>query len=422
MTNNFNIIEFAGLSDERPWELQQPTPTDLRAIVIGTDLPSMEAVTKAIATYIGDSIEVEAIEPPSKDVPWAARVRVEGLPTDVILWVEPLNEPAREAAEIEAGCVLALQTMLHTGDPLTHFSNLMRLLAGADLNIHSICDLPTGRWFPQDILEQVFVSDEVEPPEEILWITRLVEAPEDAEPEERCAWVSTHGLTRCGRVELEMLGVCAIYSSEAVHIVDGLAALTLETSLPPAGQPMSLGSNLLVSLMPCDNAIAMLKEDMPGREDRNIPTVVIASSDATSVYPKDAVETLHQGDTAVVRTMRSTERSAKLAQDNWELLLKASSQIGESEHAGCMVQIPWEQTDNEEAPREYLWFRVVEVLGNEVVGELAHQPSIVTTLTEGQKETITVQDITDWVLMTPVGPMGPGDADAIDEFLTQFKN
>ncbi|HIA71505.1 MAG TPA: DUF2314 domain-containing protein [Phycisphaerales bacterium] len=420
MTNNFNILEFAGLSDERPWELHKPTPTDLRAVLESAELPTMESVMKAIATYIGEAIEAEPVEPPSQEIPWATRVRIEGLPTDILLWVEPLNDSAREAADINTGCVLALQTVLHSGDPLTHFSNLMRLLAGAELNVHSICDLPTGRWFPKNILEQVFVDDTIEPPEEILWITRLVEAPEGVEPEDRWAWVSTHGLTRCGRFELEMLGVCAIYVSEAVQIVDGLAALTLETSLPPAGQPMSLGSNLLVSLLPCKDAIDMLTKEMPGFEDRDTPSVVISSSDASLVYPHDALLTLHAGETAVIQTLRSTERSAKLAQDNWDLLLKTASQIGENEHAGCMVQVPWAQIDDDEAPREYLWFRIVEVNGKEVVGELAHEPDIVKNLSEGQKETIAKTDITDWVLMTPVGPMGPADADAINEFLEQF--
>lgn len=422
MTNDFNIIEFAGLSEERPWELQQPTPTDLRAVVVGTNLPTSEEVTKAFATYVGEAIEADSVEPPSEEIPWATRVRIEGLPTDCILWVEPLNEQAREAAEIDSGYVLALQTVLHCGDPLTHFSNLMRLLAGAELGVHSICDLATGRWFPQEILDQVFVQDDVEPPEEILWITRLVEAPEDKEPEDRWAWVSTHGLTRCGRAELEMFGVSAIYASEAVHIVDGLAALTLETSLPPAGQPMSLGSNLLVSLMSCKDALGMLTDEMPGLEDRNTPSVAICSSDATSVSPHDALTILHLGETAVIRTLRSTERSAKLAQDNWELLLTTATHIGDNEHAGCLVQVPWSQADDEKAPREYLWFRVIEVNGEEVVAELAHEPDLVTTLSEGQKETIAKTDVTDWVLMTPVGPMGPGDADAINDFLEQFKS
>ena len=421
MTNDFNIIEFAGLSDERPWELSQPTPTDLRAVIAGLNLPTVEDVVQALATYAGENIEAESVEPPSEEIPWATRVRIEGLPTDCILWVEPLNEQTREAAQIDEGYVLALQTVLHSGDPLTHFSNLMRLLAGADLGVYSICDLPTGRWFPHDILEQVFIQDEIEPPEEVLWITRLVEAPEDVEPEDRWAWVSTHGLTRCGRVELEMFGVCAIYSSQAVQIVDGLAALTLETSLPPTGQPMSLGSNLLVSVMPCKDVLSRLTDEMPGLEDRNTPSVAVCNSDATSICPYDALTTLHKGETAVIKTLRSTERSAKMAQDNWELLLRTATQIGESEHAGCLVQVPWSKADDEDAPREYLWFRIVEVNGDSVTGELAHDPSFANSVSEGHQEIIEKTDVTDWVLMTPVGPMGTSDADAINDFLEQFK-
>ncbi|MBC8201653.1 MAG: DUF2314 domain-containing protein, partial [Planctomycetes bacterium] len=115
-------------------------------------------------------------------------------------------------------------------------------------------------------------------------------------------------------------------------------------------------------------------------------------------------------------------RSATIAQNTWSRLLQAASQIGQSEHAGCLVQVPWEHAKDESEQREYLWFRVVEVREAEVIGELAHVPDLVTTLREGQKETITKQDITDWILLTPVGPMGPSDIDAINSFLTQFKS
>jgi uncharacterized protein YegJ (DUF2314 family) len=421
MTNDFNIIEFAGLSDERPWELEQATPTDLRAVIPGEQITSMEDVGKAIASFVGETIEAEEVEPPSDEILWAMRARVIGLPADCMIWVEQLNKATLEAAEIESGWVLALQTVLHSGDPLTHFSNLMRLLGGIDLPVHSVCDLPTGRWFPKDIIKSVFVDDEIEPPEEILWITRLVEAPEGGDPEDCWSWVSTHGLTRCGRAELEMFGVPAVLSSEAVHLVDGLAALTLETALPPEGQPISLGSDLLVSLMSCKKAMCFLKEGMPGHKDRKTPSVVIASHDGVAVYPNDALNTLHLGETAVMKTLRSTNRRSLLAKTQWSLLVKTATHIGESEHAACLVQVPWANTEDEDAPREYLWFRVVEANTSSVTGELAHKPALVTSLKEKHREEIKPDEITDWVLMTPVGPMGPGDAEAIDEFLEQFK-
>jgi len=422
MTNSFNILDFAGISKERPWELQQPHPTDLRAVVATEHVPTADEIGTLLATFVGEAIEAEEIDSPATEIPWTMRVRIVGLPTDFVLWVEPLNEAARKEAKIESGWVLALQTVLHPGGPLTHFSNVMRLLAGVDLDIHSICDISTGRWFPRAILESVFIQSETEPPEEVLWITRLVEAPENGDPEDRWAWITTHGLTRCGRVELEMLGVPAVLSSEAVHIVDGLAALTLESPLPPEGEVISLGSQLLISLMPCDQAIKRLSDPMPGRENRDVPSVVIAASDGTMVYPHDVLDTLRGEDTAVAKTLRSTKRKAVMARDQWGVLLRAAQHIGESEHAACMIQIPWSNVEDEEAPREYLWFRVVETNQDSVVGELAHVPQYATSLPEGHREEVNSEDVTDWVLLTPIGPMGPDDAEAIDEFLSQFTN
>ena len=420
MDEGFNILEFAGLAEDRPWELSEPQPTDLRAVVAVKECPTLENVGKAIASFVGEPIDAERVDPPENDIPWAMRARIVGLPTDVLVWTEPLNAASSEATDLKAGWVLALQTMLHAGDPLTHFSNLMRLLAGSELHVHSICDLATGRWFPRSILDRVFVQDELAAPEEVLWITRLSESPNNAEPEERWAWISTHGLVRCGRTELEMLGVPAVLSSEAVCLVDGIAGLTLETPLAPAGKIISLGPKLFVSTMGCDQAVSMLDDIMPGRGDRDVPSVAIVNPDSKSVCPIDALNTLRIGDVPIPKTLRSTTRSATLARNRWDVLLRSASQIGTSEHATCMVQVPWSHTKDEDSPREYLWFRVVEVHGQSIVGELAHQPQYVTTLEDGHREDVTSEDITDWMLMTPVGPMGPSDADAINDFLDQF--
>ena len=64
MTSEFNILEFAGLSKDSPWELPEPHPTDLRAVVTTKNPPSMEDVTQQIATFVGETIEAEFIQPP----------------------------------------------------------------------------------------------------------------------------------------------------------------------------------------------------------------------------------------------------------------------------------------------------------------------------------------------------------------------
>jgi len=422
MVNDFNILEFAGLNDDKPWELKEPTPTDLRAVVLGDSPCSIEELGACVANVVGDTIEAEEIEPPGDDVSWALRVRIQDAPTDIVFWIEQLSEATKAESKVDSGWILALQTVLHPGDPLTHLSNLIRLFGSMELPVHSVCDIATGRWFPKDSIQKVFIDSDIEPPEEILWITRLVEAPEHVEPEDRWAWISTHGLNRCGRVELEMFGVPGGVSTEAVHLVDGLAPLTLETALPPEGQPISLGSQLLVSLMPCNQALNMLEEGMPGLEDHNIPTVAITAPDGAKVFPEHALLTLQQGGTSIMKTLRSTNRQSLHAQNTWDLLVSAVHQIGNSEHAACLAQVPWANTDDPDSPREYLWFTVEEATDTHVVGLLAHTPALVTTLEEGHRETILKEDLSDWIVLTPVGPLGPSESESILAFLDQFNN
>lgn len=416
MKNDFNLQEFAGLTEDFTWELEQPTPTDLRFVIESSTLV-MEEVGKQLASFVGESIEAEEIDSPDGDIEWTMRARINGLPTDLVIWVEPLNDAIRDSSEVTEGCVLAVQTILYSGDPLTHFSNLMRLFGAIDVHLHSVCDLSTGRWFSKEIVDSVFVQDTFEPPESVLWITRVVEGPDANEPEERWAWITTHGLSRCGRVELEMLGVPAPLSSEAVQLVDGLAALTLETQLPPTGQPVALGSEISLSILPRNEAMKLVTNEMPRGTINDSQTAVMVHHDGTSICPIEALQSMRSGNTSIIKSQRSTSRQANIAQSQWDTLIKAAEHIGESDHATCLVQVPWSNSEDEDSPHEYLWFRVVKVGKNGVIGELAHKPSEVTSLIEGHREQLISSDVTDWVVMTPVGPMGPLDAESIEEFL-----
>jgi uncharacterized protein YegJ (DUF2314 family) len=166
----------------------------------------------------------------------------------------------------------------------------------------------------------------------------------------------------------------------------------------------------------------MLEKQMPGTEIRTIPSTSIVSPDGATICPEDALNALREGGTAVSKTTRYTKMQAALARSTWDLLLEAVVQIGESEHAACLVQVPWTNTEDENSPSEYLWFRVIKVESPTIIGSLAHTPKFAVSLSEGHEEKLSIDDVTDWVVMTPVGPMGPSDSEAIAEFLSQFTN
>ncbi len=416
MSHEFDILAFSGLSAGASWILDEPVITEFR-IIFTEESFTPEEIAKAIANFAEEPIDVEWIE----ETPWAIRVRVPSLPTDVIFWKEALSDEVKSQQEVASGSMLAMQTKLHPADPLTHFTNLMRLFGSLPFGIHSICDIPTGRWYPKNVIEDLFFQD-FDAPEEVLWLTRLIEAPEDVEPEERWAWISTHGLERCGKVELEMLGVPAVLSTEAVHCVDGLAALTLEQDLPQVGQVFTIGHGLNLSLIEVPEALKMLSEDMPGHNDRHFRSAILTSENHSILCPLQTLELLRSSQTAIAKTRRSTNRRRELAHQNWEAFIEVAKNVGRGDHAACMVQVPWANNEESDAPREYLWFTVDSVNEQNIETTLAHQPHVVDTLNQGHQESFVRDDITDWVVLTPVGPLGPSDMESIELFTEQIQS
>ena len=423
MNNEFDILEFSGLKNQNGWSFEETFPTDLKVIFRTSAIPSAQAIGKAIANLADETIDIDSIpEEDGREFQWTIRVRINSLPADLILWPETLEQEMKEELGVDDGWVLSIQTALHPDDSLTHFANLFRLFGALPFELHSILDLPTGRCYPANVINELFINAEEEPPEEILWITRLIEAPMEAEPEKRWAWISTHGLNRCGRVELEMLGVPSALSTEAISCVDGMSALTFERALPATGKTVTIGFNLEVGIDKSENLLLKLADNMPGREKRDYPVACITSNNYHDPCPIEVLELLRAGHTSVARTKRFTQRQSAFARKEWKLFLSIAQMVGKSEHATCMIQVPWTKTGDEDGPREYLWFNVDKVNEERVAATLAHPPKFVNTIDAEHSDVFSVEDITDWVVMTPIGPLGPSDTEAINLFATQMQN
>jgi uncharacterized protein YegJ (DUF2314 family) len=137
-------------------------------------------------------------------------------------------------------------------------------------------------------------------------------------------------------------------------------------------------------------------------------------------FPADVVQRMRQGDATIARTMRSTRRRAVSARDTWDLVLTVARLIGQRDDAACLVQVPYAAEAGDDGRREHLWFRIVEQEGDGVIAELAHAPRVAQGLTPGHRETIVRDDITDWLVMTPIGPLGTDDIDAVHDFVDQL--
>lgn len=82
-------------------------------------------------------------------------------------------------------------------------------------------------------------------------------------------WVHTHGLNRCGSIELEVIGVPVTLVDSAARLVNKLAPHFI-TRPPPAGRPFRVSPSLVLTWMPWEEVIDTLQpESGGGREDRD---------------------------------------------------------------------------------------------------------------------------------------------------------
>ena len=76
-----------------------------------------------------------------------------------------------------------------------------------------------------------------------------------------------------------------------------------------------------------------------------------------------------------------------------------------------MVQVPFEQVDDDEPLREHLWLQVVAVHDDTVEAKLAHRPRLVPGLEVGWTTMVAQDEVSNWTVHTEDGPIGPGDID-----------
>ncbi len=423
----------------QPWALPELEPTNLIALWPQERPPTRRELLEAVAAGLGR--EPKLHQEPNRDhrlhpeVEWSAAVEVPTLPHPVVFWTEParplgrgeLDDPRAEACR----WVIGAEAPLETDDPLKSYAALVRLLGTAVRESPAILDVNTTRWHRRAELDRIFGADgsgePIEPPTDVLWIIHVVESRRSRDASEGVAWIHTHGLWRCGRPELEMLGVPADNVAAASHLVNGIAELLLESALPPPGAPLEIGRGLHVTFRPWQEVVAGLDPDLPGSgSDRGeapdnahggVRAVVCAAgSDEAALWPRSIVKQLGEHHAIIYRTTRSTERQSRLARDTWPDLAHAfSSALACDRGRGWsfFLKAGFREDDGEAAPREHLWFELCRIEPERAEARLLNRPHTVGRLTRGDLIWLDREVISDWQVRTPSDGFGPDDVAAL---------
>jgi hypothetical protein len=422
-----------------PWQLPELEPTNLIALWPDDRPPTITEIIRALRAHLGDDVRrLEELPPDDPSVAWCVAVKLPVLEAPIVFWTEPAQPiPLDELAELSGRAfswVLGVETLLDARDPLTDFINLLSSIGGALPDVPAVLDVNTARWHTRRELDEVFASEEIEPPADVLWIIQAVQAMSDSDAGEGAVWLHTHGLWRCGVPELEMLEVPADRAEAAAELIDDVASLLLAHPPPPPGDPMEIGTDLRVVFQPWHAVAPYVADGAPGGmaeraddEDNahvGVRAVVCADEPVGRyrqlwVWPREVVERLSRDEAGVYMTLRATERQAKLARAGWGHLATAFASAAQAppdpsgEPAALFGVKAGFADDDDETSREHLWFQALAFNADKVRGRLVNQPLAVQALRRGDELWIDREQVSDWRVMTSCGCYGPNDIAAL---------
>lgn len=239
----------------------------------------------------------------------------------------------------------------------------------------------------------------------------LVQAVEGQDGRE---WMHTHGLCRFHLAELEILDADKKYHEEYFNALCTLAGMMLDlgTTEKEGGFFIGMLSDsdqipVVVTAVPWTDALSEypnisnggLDERRDGHNSRRNVVFLYKSSEdrKNDVRSKLSVyDDLWEKNPLFFISSKETHRLSMIARERFETAKKAFAK-------GCPVLIkiglPVDDPANDNE-REHIWFELKSVEEKGFVAKLTQEPFNVSGIHKGDERFLTVNDITDWIVMS----------------------
>jgi len=246
-------------------------------------------------------------------------------------------------------------------------------------------------------------------------------------------WFHTHGLQRCGSVELEMLNISA-KGYEQMHVLLNMTVKKFLTHPAKEKERFTIGYDgmgINLSWLRWEEALEDFPKGILGgvtdREgDSNVHSdpggVLFAVEDGNMISPEIYASTLAINPIYYITT-QETNRMSALAKERFDLfkeefqekqsvpqkknfLKKVFKKKKEEEQdwaflvkLGLIVDSSNANDTGDE--KEHLWFEVLSINANEIEGKLLNQPYWIAKLNEGDIKKYPLDLLTDWIIYAP---------------------
>lgn len=225
---------------------------------------------------------------------------------------------------------------------------------------------------------------------------------------EKTYWLHTHGLHRCGTVELEMIAI-----KNGVNELNGLLDAMVSKFIyepAPENEPFNMGFigyDLNFVWMRWEDVVTNYPAAIPGglqertpEEGNYGPSGVVYLHENNEIYPPDVLtEDLRENPIYFIKN-EETERMSALAYEQYHYFKKAfQQQFGQENWRFLMkLGLPIDEGDG----NEHLWFDVTAIDEDDTLQvTLLNQPYQIEKYNQNDVLTLPLKHLTDWVIYAP---------------------
>lgn len=232
-------------------------------------------------------------------------------------------------------------------------------------------------------------------------------------------WMHTHGLNRCGIIELEVMGATRENAQLFFPVVDSVACRFLDGNMSKEKEFIYLGHDIAVTWLPWEKEIENYGEIIGGKEDRKnhgdpsgILFAYVSPDDYENgnyVHLSEIAETLEENP-VFFYSNSETERMASLAIGRFNQFRDTFFEKKENFYFYVKMGLKVDEDKVENiGEKEHLWFEIknIDVDSNEIEAVLINQPYGIDGLNEGDTIKKHVSYMTDWLIKSPHGDINP---------------
>lgn len=231
-------------------------------------------------------------------------------------------------------------------------------------------------------------------------------------------WFHTHGLNRCGCIELEMIGITE-EAENNMELLTKIGAKFIEEGTIPRYEEINIGYSgntyLTYTWKPWEEAVKMYGEKnnkfLGCSDDRDeshsLPSGVLFAFKDGKVQKPNIYTFLLKNNPVFFYTNKETEKISIIS----KIRVKYLKEIFRKDKYknNYLIKVAIKSDGNYNFDKEHLWFCIKDIEEDNIKGTLINEPYDVSSMKEGETYLIKEEDITDWNIYTEKGVYTPDD-------------